>query len=108
MGFLAGLEAAQALGDEIRRPRYAFFLGRIALRQDDYAAAQELLGAAIDGFRANGNQARMAEAMVDLADVEFELGEYAEAQRHTPSTPKRLSSRCNNPPVWPRSVAARR
>ncbi len=74
VGFLAGLEAAQALGDEIRRPRYAFFLGRIALRQDDYAAAQDLLGAAIDGFRINGNQARMAEALVDLADVEFELG----------------------------------
>ena len=79
VGFLAGLEAAQALGDEIRRPRYAFFLGRIALRQDDYAAAQELLGAAIEGFRANGNQARMAEAMVDLADVYFEQVEYAEA-----------------------------
>ncbi|MCB9115044.1 MAG: tetratricopeptide repeat protein [Caldilineaceae bacterium] len=78
-GFLAGLEAAEALGDTVRRPRYAFFLGRIALRQDDYAAARELLGAAIDGFRANGNEARMAEALVDLADVYIEQGEYEEA-----------------------------
>lgn len=76
LGFLAGLEAAQAITDQIRLPRYAFFLGRIALRQDDYATAQNLLGTAIEGFRANGNQARMAEALVDLADVEFELGNF--------------------------------
>ncbi len=74
LGFLAGLEAAQAIGDQLRLPRYAFFLGRIALRQDDYATAQNLLSTAIEGFRTNGNQARMAEALVDLADVEFELG----------------------------------
>ncbi|MCB9122709.1 MAG: hypothetical protein H6640_23520 [Caldilineaceae bacterium] len=41
--------------------------------------ARELLGAAIDGFRANGNEARMAEALVDLADVYIEQGEYEEA-----------------------------
>ena len=78
-GFLAGLEAAEALDDTVRRPRYAFFLGRIALRQDDYAAARELLGAAIDGFRTNGNEARMAEALVDLADVYIEQADYTDA-----------------------------
>ncbi|MFO7635530.1 MAG: NB-ARC domain-containing protein [Caldilinea sp.] len=81
-GFLAGLEAAQALGDATHNTRFAFFLGRIALRQDDYAAAQELLNRAIRGFAVNDNQMRMAEALIDLADVEIELDDFAEAEHH--------------------------
>lgn len=81
-GFLAGLAAAQQLEDPQRCTRYAFFLGRIALRQDDYVGAQTLLHRAIAGFSQNDNRARMAEALVDLADVEIELGAYAAAGVH--------------------------
>ncbi len=81
-GFLAGLAAAQQLEDPQRCTRYAFFLGRIALRQDDYAGAQTLLHQAIAGFSQNDSRARMAEALVDLADVEIELGTYAAAALH--------------------------
>ena len=79
-GLEAGLDAARALGDDAHITRFAFFLGRIALRQDDYAAARELLTTAIAGYAAADNQARMAEALVDLADVEMELGAYAHAE----------------------------
>jgi DNA-binding SARP family transcriptional activator len=79
-GFLAGLEAARALQDDVHSTRFAFFLGHIALRQDDYTAAQELLYTAIAGYTASGNQLRMAEALIDLADVEIELGAYAHAE----------------------------
>ncbi len=78
-GFVAGLDAANALNDAQHRTRFSFFLGRIALRQDDYPTAQGLLQAAIDGFEASGNPMRMADALVDLADVEIELGAYAAA-----------------------------
>lgn len=81
-GFMAGLDAANALNDTQHRTRFSFFLGRIALRQDDYVTAQGLLNAAIDGFAASGNQMRMADALVDLADVEIELGAYATAAHH--------------------------
>lgn len=81
-GFMAGLDAANALDDAQHRTRFSFFLGRIALRQDDYATAQGLLQAAIDGYAASGNQMRMAEALVDLADVEIELGAHATATHH--------------------------
>jgi DNA-binding SARP family transcriptional activator/predicted ATPase len=81
-GFVAGLDAANALGDALHRTRFSFFLGRIALRQDDYATAQGLLQAAIAGFKENDNQMRMADALVDLADVEIELGAYAAAAFH--------------------------
>jgi len=81
-GFQAGLAAAQALDDTLHRTRFSFFLGRIALRQDDYATAQGLLQAAIAGFEASGNQMRMADALVDLADVEIELGAYTAATLH--------------------------
>ena len=84
-GFVAGLDAANALDDAQHRTRFSFFLGRIALRQDDYPTAQGLLQAAIDGFAASGNQMRMADALVDLADVEIELGAYAAAALHLDS-----------------------
>ncbi|HAJ35532.1 MAG TPA: hypothetical protein DCL15_07550 [Chloroflexi bacterium] len=79
-GLQAGLDAAQALQDTTHITRFAFFLGRIALRQDEYTAARELLTTAIAGYAAAGNQIRMAEALVDLADVEMELGAYANAE----------------------------
>jgi len=79
-GLQAGLVAARALQDDAHATRFAFFLGRVALRQDDYATAQELLAAAIAGYDAAGNQSRMAEALIDLADVEVELGAYAHAE----------------------------
>lgn len=81
-GFQAGLDAARALGDDLHGTRFAFFLGRIALRQDDYTAAQELLGAAIAGYSARGNHLRVAEAHVDLADMAIELGAYALAEEN--------------------------
>lgn len=84
-GFMAGLDAANALNDAQHRTRFSFFLGRIALRQDDYAAAQNLLQVAIDGFAASGNQMRLADALVDLADVETELGDYTVAALHLDS-----------------------
>jgi DNA-binding SARP family transcriptional activator/tetratricopeptide (TPR) repeat protein len=79
-GLQAGLDAAQARQDAAHITRFAFFLGHIALRQDDYAAARDLLTTAITGYAAAGNQLRMAEALVDLADVEIELGSYAHAE----------------------------
>lgn len=79
-GLQAGLDAARALQDTAHITRFAFFLGRIALRQDDYTAARELLTTAIAGYAAAGNRLRMAEALVDLADVETELGAYAHAE----------------------------
>lgn len=79
-GLQAGLDAARVLQDTTHITRFAFFLGRIALRQDDYAAARELLTTAIAGYAAADNQLRMAEALVDLADVEMELGAYAHAE----------------------------
>lgn len=81
-GFMAGLDAANALNDTQHCTRFSFFLGRIALRQDDYVTARGLLNAAIDGFAASGNRMRMADALVDLADVEIELGAYATAAHH--------------------------
>ncbi|HHY54072.1 MAG TPA: AAA family ATPase [Chloroflexi bacterium] len=81
-GLQAGLDAARTLGDEAHITRFAFFLGRIALRQDDYAAARELLTTAIAGYAAAGNHSRMAEALVDLADVEMELGAYVHAEHN--------------------------
>ncbi|MCS6826759.1 MAG: tetratricopeptide repeat protein, partial [Caldilinea sp.] len=62
--------------------RFAFFLGRVALRQDDYPTARALLQSAIAGYEASGNTLRMADALVDLADVEIELGSYATAEQH--------------------------
>lgn len=79
-GLQAGLDAARALQDTAHITRFAFFLGRIALRQDDYAAARELLTTAIAGYAAADNQLRLAEALVDLADVEMELGAYTHAE----------------------------
>jgi DNA-binding SARP family transcriptional activator len=81
-GFLAGLQAAESIGDAVHSTRFAFFLGRIALRQDDYALARQLLNRAIEGFAAGNNEMRMADALVDLADVEIELGDFVEAEQH--------------------------
>lgn len=80
-GFRAGLEAAKALGDAQHSTRFAFFLGRVALRQDDYPTARALLQSAIVGYEASDNILRMADALVDLADVEIELGDYATAEQ---------------------------
>lgn len=81
-GFLAGLEAAQVTGDASHATRFAFFLGRIALRQDDYTLAQQLLNRAIEGFAGSSAEMRMADALVDLADVEIELGDFTAAAQH--------------------------
>ncbi|GIV67435.1 NB-ARC domain-containing protein [Caldilinea sp.] len=81
-GFMAGLEAARALNDAQHSTRFAFFLGRVALRQDDYPAACALLQSAIAGYEESGNTLRMADALIDLADVEIELGDHAAAQEH--------------------------
>jgi DNA-binding SARP family transcriptional activator/tetratricopeptide (TPR) repeat protein len=80
-GFMTGLEAAKALGDAQHSTRFAFFLGRVALRQDDYPTARALLQSAIVGYEASGNILRMADALVDLADVEIELGDHAMAEQ---------------------------
>jgi tetratricopeptide (TPR) repeat protein len=79
-GYRRALDAATALGDEIRRARYAYFLAKAYLRQDDYAAARRLLGEAIAVFQAMHDQPRLADAYIDLADVALEQGEYGEAE----------------------------
>ncbi|MBW7883210.1 MAG: hypothetical protein H3C34_11355 [Caldilineaceae bacterium] len=78
-GFAAGMDAAMALGDPARRARYAYFLGKIALRQDDYPMAHTLLAEAIAGFQTGHQWLRMADALVDQADVHIEQGDYAAA-----------------------------
>lgn len=80
LGYRWALDAATYLGDETRQARYAYFLAKAHLRQDDYAAACELLDGAIAVFRAMQDQPRLADAYIDLADVAFEQGEYGEAE----------------------------
>lgn len=78
-GFAWGIDAAEALGDESRCARYAYFLGKVLLRQDDYPAARQHLDRAIGVFRAVADRPRLADAYVDLADVATEEGNYVEA-----------------------------
>jgi tetratricopeptide (TPR) repeat protein len=79
LGYRWALDAASALGDETRHARYAYFLAKAHLRQDDYGTARQLLDGAIAVFQAMHDQPRLADAYVDLADVALEQGEYAEA-----------------------------
>jgi tetratricopeptide (TPR) repeat protein len=81
-GFRCALDAAVALGDANRQARYAYFLGKIYLRQDNYAEARRMLESAIAVFQTTRDQPRLADAYVDLADVALELGSYAEATAH--------------------------
>jgi tetratricopeptide (TPR) repeat protein len=81
-GYRWALDAAAALNDEIRRARYAYYLAKAHLRQDDYAAARQLLGDAIAVFEAQQDQPRLADAYVDLADVAIEQGDHAEASTY--------------------------
>ena len=74
-----GIAAAEALGDENRQARYAYYLGKILLRQDEYLAARDLLDRAIGVFQAAADRPRLADAYVDLADVATEEGKYEEA-----------------------------
>lgn len=78
-GFRMALDAATALGDENRQARYAYFLAKAHLRQDDYGVARELLEKAIGVFQPMNDLPRLADAYVDLADVAFEQGDYGEA-----------------------------
>jgi DNA-binding SARP family transcriptional activator len=78
-GFAWGIDAAETLGDESRCARYAYYLGKVLLRQDDYPAARQHLDRAIGVFRAVADRPRLADAYVDLADVATEEGKYAEA-----------------------------
>ena len=78
-GYQLGLAAAEAIGDSNRKARYAYFLGKILLRQDDYSQARTLLGTAIVGFEAAQDRLRMADAYVDLAEVAIEEGRFGEA-----------------------------
>ncbi len=78
-GFRLALDAATALDDEARQARYAYFLAKAHLRQDDYDTARELLERAIGVFRPENDLPRLADAYVDLADVAFEQREYGEA-----------------------------
>ncbi len=78
-GFRLALDAATALGDETRQARYAYFLAKAHLRQDDYGTARELLERAIGVFQPRNDLPRLADAYVDLADVAFEQGEFGEA-----------------------------
>ncbi|MFN8465409.1 MAG: BTAD domain-containing putative transcriptional regulator [Caldilineaceae bacterium] len=73
-GFRLALDAATALGDDTRQARYAYFLAKAHLRQDDYGAARELLGNAIAVFQRTNDLPRLADAFVDLADVAYEQG----------------------------------
>ncbi len=78
-GYQMGIAAAETTGDSIRSARYAYFLGKILLRQDEYAQARTLLGTAIVGFAATQDRLRMADAYVDLAEVAIEEGRFGEA-----------------------------
>ena len=78
-GFRLALDAATALGDETRQARYAYFLAKAHLRQDDYGTARQLLERAIGVFQPSNDLPRLADAYVDLADVAFEQGEFGEA-----------------------------
>jgi tetratricopeptide (TPR) repeat protein len=81
-GYRWALDAAEALDDEVRHARYAYFLAKAYLRQDDYAAARHLLDNAIAVFEAQHDQPRLADAYVDLADVALEQGDHAEASTY--------------------------
>lgn len=78
-GFRMALDAATALGDETRQARYAYFLAKAHLRQDDYSTARQLLESAIGVFQPMNDLPRLADAYVDLADVAFEQAEFGEA-----------------------------
>ena len=81
-GFRLGMSAAAALGDGARRARYAYFMGKILLRQDEYATARSLLDMAISDFRIQQDRPRLADAYVGLADVAIEQGQFDEASSY--------------------------
>ncbi len=81
-GFELGLEAAETLNDAEHMARYGYYLGKILVRQDEYAAARNLLSHAMNVFRDNEQWLRTADALVDLADVAFEEGDLDEATEH--------------------------
>ncbi len=78
-GYRWALEAAVALGDDQRRARYAYYLAKVHLRQDEYADARQLLESAIQVFQSRQDQPRLADAYIDLADVALEQGNFAES-----------------------------
>ena len=78
-GFRWALDAASVTGDEARRARYAYYLAKVHLRQDEYSNARLLLDSAIEVFRAMDDLPRLADAYVDSGDVAFEQGEYTAA-----------------------------
>ncbi|MBK8051681.1 MAG: hypothetical protein IPK16_34095 [Anaerolineales bacterium] len=78
-GFQFGVEAATALHDEPARARFAFFLGKTLLRQDEYAEARQMLGLAQAWFETIQDERRLADVYVDMADVNLEEEKLAEA-----------------------------